>query len=231
MKRAILVSAGTIAGLAAVLSYSGVDASVASADTSGTGGAGAGLGGPAPIPSGAPAPSDSAAAPTASASTPGAAATSAAPTTKATASAKPSAKPTGSAAPSPSKSTTAPKPTPSPTKTTAKPTPSPTKTAAPKPSPTPAAFKDFLGSVVPDASYGNMQVGIRVQNGKIIDAWAAQYPNTDPTSTRLNTRAIPILRTETIGTTTSKIATVAGATLSSNAWIASLQAAMTAAGL
>lgn len=85
--------------------------------------------------------------------------------------------------------------------------------------------------MVPDASYGNMQVGIRVQNGKIIDAWAAQYPNTDPTSTRLNTRAIPILRTETIGTTTSKIATVAGATLSSNAWIASLQAAMTAAGL
>jgi uncharacterized protein with FMN-binding domain len=76
-----------------------------------------------------------------------------------------------------------------------------------------------------------MQVGIRVQNGKIIDAWAAQYPNTDPTSTRLNTRAVPILRTETIGATSSQIANVAGATLSSNAWIASLQAAMTAAGL
>ena len=76
-----------------------------------------------------------------------------------------------------------------------------------------------------------MQVGIRVQNGKIIDAWAAQYPNTDPTSTRINTKAVPILRTETIGTTKSQIATVAGATLSSNAWIASLQSAMTAAGL
>jgi uncharacterized protein with FMN-binding domain len=76
-----------------------------------------------------------------------------------------------------------------------------------------------------------MQVGIRVQNGKIIDAWAAQYPNTDPTSKRLNTIAIPKLRTETIGSTTAQIATVAGATFSSNAWIQSLQAAMTAAGL
>ena len=84
---------------------------------------------------------------------------------------------------------------------------------------------------MPDASYGNMQVGIRVQNGKIIDAWAAQYPNTDPTSTRLNTKAVPMLRSETIGTSTAQVATVAGATLSSNAWIASLQAAMTAAGL
>ena len=85
--------------------------------------------------------------------------------------------------------------------------------------------------MVPDASYGNMQVGIRVQNGKIIDAWAAQYPKADPTSARINTKAVPTLRTETIGTTTSQIATVAGATLSSTAWIQSLQAAMTAAGL
>ncbi len=76
-----------------------------------------------------------------------------------------------------------------------------------------------------------MQVGIRVQSGKIIDAWAAQYPNSDPTSVRLNTRAIPTLRTETIGAKSSQIAKVSGATLSSDAWIASLQAAMTAAGL
>ena len=109
-----------------------------------------------------------------------------------------------------------------------KPTPTPTPT---KSTPAPAAYTDYLGTVVPDQTYGNMQVGIRVQNGKIIDAWAAQYPNTDPTSKRLNTIAIPKLRTETIGSTTAQIATVAGATFSSNAWIQSLQAAMTAAGL
>lgn len=248
MKRAILVSAGTIAGLAAVLSYSGAEANVASADTSSTGGASAGLGGPAPMPSdGAPAPSDSAAAPAPSdpaaapvpsdsapapqASAPAPAASTPAPiasTTKAP-SAAPSAKPS-SATPKPSASTSV-TPTAKPTKTAA-PAPTPSKsTAKPTPTPTVAAFKDHLGAVVPDASYGNMQVGIRVQNGKIIDAWAAQYPNADPTSKRINTKAVPTLRTETIGTTKAQIATVAGATLSSNAWIESLQSAMTAAGL
>lgn len=252
MKRAILVSAGTIAGLAAVLSYSGVEATVASADTTGTtGGAAAGLGGPAPMDSGAPAPADSGApapnpsdsaavvAPSDSAAAPAPADSGAAPTATATVvaptatnSVVPSTKPS-SAAPKPTTSSAAPKP--STTKTSApKPsaTPTPTKTT-PKttPSPSAAAYKDFLGSVVVVPQWGNMQVGIRVQSGKIVDAWAAVYPNADRTSISKNSGAIPKLRTETIGTSTSQIATVAGATLSSNAWIQSLQSAMTAAGL
>ena len=248
MKRAILVSAGTIAGLAAVLSYSGAEATVASADTSSTGGASAGLGGPAPMPSdaapapgdsaaapapgdsaAAPVPSDSAAVPQASAPAPAASTPAPSASTSKAPSVAPSAAPS-SATPKPSASTSV-KPTPKPTKT-AVPAPTPSKsTAKPTPTPTVAAFKDYLGAVVPDASYGNMQVGIRVQNGKIIDAWAAQYPKSDPTSARINTKAVPTLRTETIGTTKAQIATVAGATLSSTAWIESLQSAMTAAGL
>ncbi|MEI6229137.1 MAG: hypothetical protein WCP81_00270 [Actinomycetes bacterium] len=248
MKRAILVSAGTIAGLAAVLSYSGAEATVASADTSSTGGASAGLGGPAPMTSdaapapgdsaaapapgdsaAAPVPSDSAAVPQASAPAPAASTPAPSASTSKAPSVAPSAAPS-SATPKPSASTSV-KPTPKPTKT-AVPAPTPSKsTAKPTPTPTVAAFKDYLGAVVPDASYGNMQVGIRVQNGKIIDAWAAQYPKSDPTSARINTKAVPTLRTETIGTTKAQIATVAGATLSSTAWIESLQSAMTAAGL
>ena len=255
MKRAILVSAGTIAGLAAVLSYSGAEATVASADTSTGGGASAGLGGPAPMASGAaPAPSDSAAAPAPadtaaapapsdSAAPPAPATSSAAPaastpapaasgSASAPASSAPSAKPS-SAAPKPSKTTNVATPTPKPTKTgNTAPTPAPSKTTAkPTPTPTVAAYKDYLGSVAVVPQWGNMQVGIRVQGGKIIDAWAAVFPNADRTSIGKNTAAVPVLRSETIGTTKSQIATVAGATLSSNAWIQSLQAAMTAAGL
>jgi len=247
VKRALLVSAGTIAGLAAVLSYSGAEATVASADTTTGGGAAAGLGGPAPMPSDAPAPEDSGAAPAPedsaaapapaasdAAATPAPAASSAAPTTAAsTAPSKaPSTKPS-SAAPKPSASSAAPKPSASPTKTSvSKPSPTPSKsTAKPTPSPTAASYKDYLGAVAVVPQWGNMQVGIRVQGGKIVDAWAAVFPNADRTSISKNTAAVPVLRTETIGTTKSQIATVAGATLSSTAWIQSLQSAMTAAGL
>ena len=130
--------------------------------------------------------------------------------------------------------TTSPSPTDTTTPTVA---PSPTDTATPAPNPTdtttPTAvsFTDYLGAVVNVSVWGNLQVGIRVQNGTIIDAWAAQDAATDPTSVRIHQRATPTLRIETIGTKTSQIATVAGATLFSNAWVQSLQAAMTSAGI
>jgi uncharacterized protein with FMN-binding domain len=74
-----------------------------------------------------------------------------------------------------------------------------------------------------------------VVNGKITEAWAAQYPQAsnsqDGTSIRTNAKAIPLLRTETLKAQSSAIANVTNATYTSNAWKASLQSAMTAAGL
>jgi len=229
MKRAILVSSGTLAGLVAVLTYSGAD--VPAAVASGPTGSNA-LGGPPPIGADpAASPTASGAAPAASGSPAASASAKPAPSAKPAASAKPStsaaaAKPGATptpAAPAPAASSTAPAPaasTPAP-----KPTP-----AAPKPTPTPASTgpKDFTGSYQTH-KYGSVQVGIRVQNGKIIAVWPVVYPNGP--SQPYSDFSIPVLKQETLSSQGHNIANVSGATLTWQSWKASLSAAMAQAGI
>jgi uncharacterized protein with FMN-binding domain len=233
MKRAILVSSGTLAGLVAVLTYSGGDTNpiVAAAGS----GQGAGLGGPPPAEStdpGTAPPADSGttgatgatgdagatgatgeASPTAAASTPAAAAS---PTAAA-------AKPTAAATKAATKATPAP--------TTAAPPPAPTK-AAPKPTPKPtvavAVAKDFVGSLETH-KYGKVQVGIRVKAGKIIAVWPVVYPNGD--SQPYSDFSIPVFKSETMNAQGANIANVSGATLTWQSWKKSLQSAMAKAGI
>ncbi len=218
MKRAILVSAGTLAGLAAVLSYSAGDVPVSIAsDVPGGTGSVAGLGGPAPDASASakPKPSASGAKPAPKPSG----------SPKASPSAAPSSAAPSSGAPTPAASSSAPKPAASPTpkpssaKPTPKPTPTPTKAAGPQ---------TFIGPSVTN-KYGTTQVGIKVQGGKIIDAWAVKYP--DGASQPYSEFAIPQLRQHTIGATSANIASVSGATLTSQAWKSSLASALSKAGL
>ena len=228
MKRAILVSSGTLAGLVAVLTYSGGDTNpvVAAAGT----GSGAGLGGPPPAestdPNTAP-PADSgttgdagatgttgadgATSPTPTASTPAAAASP-------TAAAKPTAAATKGAAA---------KPTPAATK--AVPVATPTK-AAPKPTPKPtvAVAKDYVGSLQTH-KYGKVQVGIRVKAGKIIAVWPVVYPTGD--SQPYSDFSIPVFKSETMKAQSANIANVSGATLTWQSWKKSLQSAMAKAGI
>ncbi|MFN8167407.1 MAG: hypothetical protein U0S36_01340 [Candidatus Nanopelagicales bacterium] len=217
MKRALLVSTGTVAGLAAVLSYSGGEAPAALADV--PAGSVAGLGAPAPEESASPA----AAAPAASA----APSKAAAPKPAASTSAKP--KPAKSAAaPAPAPAQTAGKAAPAPTKAPApKPTPKPTPTKT-KPAPPPAPSGDFTGTAV-TYKYGTLQMGIRVKNGKIVDAWAVKYPKGD--SQPYSEMAIPILREQTIGAKSASLSGATGASLTSNAWMKSLAGAMSKAGI
>jgi uncharacterized protein with FMN-binding domain len=171
-----------------------------------------------PAPAGGEAPAGQGAAPAPRAST-------SAPATAA----KPSPKPTG-AQPAPTTAKPTPKPTtakPTPAPTTAKPTPAPT-TAKPTPTPTPTA-QDFTGTAVTHR-YGTVQVAIRVLDGRIIDAWAVQYP-TKGDSKDISAKSIPKLRASTLSTQSASIATVSGATLTSNAWKTSLQNALGQAGL
>lgn len=215
MRRALLVTVGTVAGLASVLSYS--DGATSVATELAASGSAEGLGAPAPE-STEPAAGST---PSASASTP--AKPKPAATTKAKPSAKPAAQPTKAAAPAPTKAG-APAPAPKPSTTKAAPKP------APKPTPTKPALPsgDFVGSAV-SHKYGTVQVGIRVKDGKIIKAWAAKYPTGE--SAPYSEFAIPTLASETVGATSASVARVSGATLTSKAWVSSLASAMSKAGI
>jgi uncharacterized protein with FMN-binding domain len=72
-------------------------------------------------------------------------------------------------------------------------------------------------------------MGIRVVDGRVVDAWAVSYPLGD--SKPYSEMAIPILREQTIGTTSASIAGATGASLTSNAWSSSLAGALSRAGI
>ena len=211
MKRAILVSTGTLAGLAAVLTYSGGDQipAVAAAppplDTSASASA-------SPTDSASASASLPAAAP--AASTPAAAAPAATPAATAPAAVPAAATP---AAPAPAPTAAAPKPV-----VTPKPTPKPT------PTPTKAVAQDFLGSLQTH-KYGQVQVGIRVLSGKIIAVWAQVAPS--GASQPYTDFSVPVFKTESMAAQGTNIANVSGATLTWQSWKTSMQAAMSKAGL
>jgi uncharacterized protein with FMN-binding domain len=230
MKRAILVSSGTLAGLVAVLTYSGGDTNpvVAAAGS----GSGAGLGGPPPAES-----TDPSTAPPADGGTTGDAGATGATGADGAASPTPS---TSSPAAAASPTAAAAKPTTAPTKAAAKPAPAATKAvpvpaptkAAPKPTPTPkptvAVAKDYVGSLQTH-KYGKVQVGIRVKAGKIIAVWPVVYPNGD--SQPYSDFSIPVFKSETLKAQGANIANVSGATLTWQSWKKSLQSAMAKAGI
>ena len=83
----------------------------------------------------------------------------------------------------------------------------------------------YTGSVV-DAYYGNVQVQIVVLNGMISDVQFLQYPDHSSNSVRINTRAMPILKTEVITAQSATIDGVSGATHTSGAFNQSLGVAL-----
>ena len=93
-----------------------------------------------------------------------------------------------------------------------------------------ASYKDgsYKGSVA-DAYYGNVQVQANVQNGQLVSVKILQYPNDRNTSRYINSQALPMLRQEAIQAQTSQIDFISGATLTSNAFVQSLAAALSQA--
>ncbi len=99
-----------------------------------------------------------------------------------------------------------------------------TTTPAPK---TTALYKDgtFTGPVV-DAFYGNIQVQVKIAGGKITNVVFLQYPNDQENSIKVNTRAMPILKSEIIAAQSANINVVSGASASSPATIKSVMGAL-----
>lgn len=152
---------------------------------------------------------------------------------------KPKATKSASAASSQSQ-TSIPTPTPAPTKT-ATPTPSvtatqtpvitttptPTKTATPTPT-VKSTSGTFTGPVV-NVSYGNVQVEITVVDGKITDAQALQAPS--GRNDRYTKFALPILKKQTLAAQSTNIQGASGASYTTYGWRKSLQGAIAKAGL
>ena len=85
----------------------------------------------------------------------------------------------------------------------------------------------FPGGGAAAGRYGTIKVSIVVSGGKITDV-TATYPTGGQTGS-INNRAIPRLRQEALTAQSASIATVSGATYTSNAYKQSLQAAINAA--
>ncbi len=114
-------------------------------------------------------------------------------------------------------------------------TPSTTPPKAPSKAPSKAPAKvattqTFNGSVA-DTRWGPVQVQITVSAGKITSAGVLQVPNGNPRDDEINSQAVPILNSEVVQAQSAKIDTVSGATVTSDGYLTSLQAAFDAAGL
>jgi len=108
------------------------------------------------------------------------------------------------------------------------PTPPPAPIPVPQPAPQPTGqYKDgsYTGPVT-DAFFGPYQVKAVISDGKLSDIVFLQYPNDRPTSTQINTEAMPILKSEAIKAQSANVDVVSGATQSSAAFKESLASAL-----
>jgi uncharacterized protein with FMN-binding domain len=111
-------------------------------------------------------------------------------------------------------------------------TPKPKPTATPRPTATTTSVPTsghFSGPTV-DMRWGPVQVSITVQNSKITDVSGSVSPDT-ARSQFLDDHALPLLRKEVLQAQNANIDTVSGATMTSEAYIRSLQGALARAGL
>jgi len=86
----------------------------------------------------------------------------------------------------------------------------------------------YTGSEV-DAYYGLVKVQTTISSGRITDVQFLEYPQDRRTSVRINSIAVPDLKQEAIQAQTANVDIVSGATLTSEAFRVSMQAALDAA--
>lgn len=83
----------------------------------------------------------------------------------------------------------------------------------------------FTGPAV-NAYYGIVQIQAVVQGGRVARLKVLQYPSDRQTSIAINRQALPILRDEVITAQSAQVDIVSGATLTSQAFIRSLDGAL-----
>ncbi len=83
---------------------------------------------------------------------------------------------------------------------------------------------------VTDAYYGTMQIQAIVQGGKLAGVRVLRYPSDRNTSIAINSQALPMLQNEVIAAQSASVDIISGATLSSDAFLRSLNGALSKAG-
>jgi len=116
-----------------------------------------------------------------------------------------------------------------PTTTGATPTPS-ASSSSPAAGKSSSGTKTYTGSTA-STRWGDVQVTITVTNGKITDVQVPVYPSGNGRDQEINAYALPILTQETLQAQSANIDTVSGATVTSDGYLQSLQAALDAAHL
>ena len=232
MKRALLVAGGTVAGVAAVLSYTPPELTAAASS-----------GGLAPLGASNTSPNQSATTDQGSASagttsSPTQATTQAptqattqtptqTPTKAATSAKKQTQKPAQTSTPAQTE-------TPAPAQTSTQ-TPTQTPTQAPAPTATKkssSGTKTVTGKAYNAGGFGSVQVKITITDGVVTAAEALQYPNQDRRSSWISQQAIPWLVEQTLAAKNSaNLDGVGGATFTTYAWISSLKSALQQAGI
>jgi len=77
--------------------------------------------------------------------------------------------------------------------------------------------------------FGTVQVRVTIQDGKITEVTPLQLTDAERKSAQISSRAAPILRSEVLQAQSANVQTVGGATVTSDAYLTSLQAALDAA--
>jgi uncharacterized protein with FMN-binding domain len=90
--------------------------------------------------------------------------------------------------------------------------------------------KTVTGSVS-ENQYGQVQVQVTVRGGKVTAVTATQYPNGDSRSAQISAYAIPALNQEALQAGSAGIDMISGASYTSESYLASLQSALSKAGV
>jgi uncharacterized protein with FMN-binding domain len=83
----------------------------------------------------------------------------------------------------------------------------------------------FIGGTY-DAYYGVVQVQATISGGQIVNVKALKFPNHSGTSRSINRQALPYLLQEVVAKQSARVATISGASLTSNAYRKSLRDAL-----
>ena len=104
-------------------------------------------------------------------------------------------------------------------------------TPGPTPSPTPEAARGdtVVNGSVAQTRWWPVQVRVRISGGRITDVTALRVPNGNLRDQEINDYAVPQLRQEVLDAQSADIDTVGGATVTSDGYVRSLQAALDAA--
>jgi uncharacterized protein with FMN-binding domain len=84
---------------------------------------------------------------------------------------------------------------------------------------------------VSENQYGPVQVQVTVRGGKVTAVTATQYPNGDSRSAQISAYAIPALNQEALQAGSAGIDMISGASYTSESYLASLQSALSKAGV